>query len=104
MSAEYPDRTSLFGIRFVPYQNRDSGVVIEIEDLGYLLRVLGITSELLEGQTTLKGIVSQQADTITFNGDLEIFNYSVLNLPIFVQLLRLMSPVGVLGDFIHARA
>ena len=96
ISAKDPDGIELLKARLAPYQQRDFGVIIEIEDLGYLLRSLRLVDEILDGKTRLKGFVTQRGDEVIFNGDLRIEDYSALELPIFVQLLRLINPISLL--------
>ena len=96
ISVKDPDGIEVLKARLAPYQQRDSGIIVEIEDLGYLLRSLRLVDEILNGKTNLKGFVTQRGDKIIFNGDLRIEEYSVLELPIFVQLLRLINPISLL--------
>ena len=96
ISVKDPDGAEMLKARLAPYQQLDFGVIIEVEDLGYLLRSLGLVDEILNGKTNLKGFVTQRGDEVIFNGDLRIEEYSALELPIFVQLLRLINPISLL--------
>ena len=88
-------------ISTIPRQNNNDNnhkkihdVMIDIEDLGYLLHVFNLTDQVLDGHAQIKGKIDSTNSDLEAYGTIEIAHYRVTDLPIIIQIMNLLPPIG----------
>lgn len=97
------DRLEIDGITgkgeiYYRYQPTDTGhhnLVFEANDAGAALKALGISSNIVGGNLTIKGAPIKNGKKYDIAGRAVITDFTVVNLPILARLLNSLSPTGL---------